>query len=724
MEANSFATSVGAGRVLAQQLRYGGPLDYPTMSPMDGTATQEAFLTCPMVYAVITDMNVFGKADAEYDPYNQHPQTYPMNAPTLPAFVPLTLGKMKVKVECHISTGFVTMKSTWHVNCIRSQASCDCLLALPMDNQGTVSSVEIDMGNDRLYTTTVVPTEEAASYGARGSPDAEVSDPGAYNPKLYRLNIPQVEGGTKLEVKVTWFQSMTFDNGMYSLRVPLVFPQEILPLETQLVSIIKVKCAINTGTNDYVVVGAFGNSMEEAEREPGKVKLKKDGDDWKNQDFIASYKVWSDGIFPNLIYQDGEPEELDSRGSFCLSISPPDPNKIKVFQRAVVFLLDRSGSMYGKPIEDARQALFFALDSLKPEDSFNIVAFDHELTLFSSQMERATPNAIGWAREWAMTNCTARGGTDILGPLQQAFNFLENFPWAVPYVFLITDGAVSDEQNICLAMQSRIAALGVRSPRISTFGIGFYCNFYFLKMLAVIGRGMSDVAFTSDKIRKQMERMLVAAATPVLTNLGLAGLPDGCEVYPFPIADLFCGNPLIVSGKFHGEFPKSIVVTGLLPDQSTWQLEIPSRKDSKFPLNKQLDLLTGQAWLYGDMNRQQEAVNLSLATGLPCQYTRVIGFETTRGQYDEFQNERKQGKKTNINKFTAGKVAAIVLVAGLVIGFGSVAATLANSAVEETAEEAAGGLLEEGGGEVAEEDCCCGDLCGSLFSCISELLDF
>lgn len=27
-----------------------------------------------------------------------------------------------------------------------------------------------------------------------------------------------------------------------------------------------------------------------------------------------------------------------------------------------------------------------------------------------------------------------------------------------------------------------------------------------------------------------MERMLVAAATPVLTNLGLAGLPDGCEV--------------------------------------------------------------------------------------------------------------------------------------------------------------------------------------------------
>ncbi len=57
-------------------------------------------------------------------------------------------------------------------------------------------------------------------------------------------------------------------------------------------------------------------------------------------------------------------------------------------------------------------------------------------------------------------------------PFAQAFQFLENFPEAVPYVFLITDGAVADERNICLAMQSRILALGARAPRISTFGIG------------------------------------------------------------------------------------------------------------------------------------------------------------------------------------------------------------------------------------------------------------
>ncbi|KAG0629908.1 hypothetical protein M758_1G138400 [Ceratodon purpureus] len=657
-QGTAFVTSLAAGQILAQQLRHGGgggnnpTLGWPkqqAMAPMEGKKnSKEGLATCPMVYAIITDMNAFGNPKVDNDHYNQYPPAYPADAPPLPALVPLTLERMDLNVECHISTGFVTLNSVWDVNCVRSRTFCDCLLVIPMENQGTVSSVQIDMGHGRFYTTTVVPKDEAASYGARGSPKSEVGDPGTYNPEFFRLNIPQVEGGSRLDLKVTWFQPMTFANGLYSLRVPLVSPETILPLATQLGSITKIRCSINTGTNDPVEAGTFANLMKEIQREAGMVVFENDnGKDWQNQDFIASYKVWSDGIFPNLIFQDPEPEESDKRGTFCLTISPPDPNKITVFKRAVIFLMDRSGSMYGEPMDDALQSLFFGLESLKPEDSFNIIAFDHEIALFSPQMNLATSASIGQAREWAMEKCKARGGTDILSPLQQAFQLLENFPEAVPYVFLITDGAVADERNICLAMQSRIIALGARAPRISTFGIGHYCNYYFLKMLAVIGRGISDVAFTSDKIRGQMERMLVAAATPVLTNIGLQRLPDGCEIYPFPIPDLFCGNSLTISGKFQGSFPDSITVFGLMPDHSTWTVEVPSRKTFKVPLSKvfakqQLDLLTGQAWLFGDRSREQQAVNLSLATGIPCQYTRVIGFETTKAKYQEFQNERRK----------------------------------------------------------------------------------
>lgn len=43
-------------------------------------------------------------------------------------------------------------------------------------------------------------------------------------------------------------------------------------------------------------------------------------------------------------------------------------------------------------------------------------------------------------------------------------------------------------------------------------------------------RFIENLTHCPGKIRGQMERMLVAAATPVLTNIGLARLPDGCEV--------------------------------------------------------------------------------------------------------------------------------------------------------------------------------------------------
>ena len=58
------------------------------------------------------------------------------------------------------------------------------------------------------------------------------------------------------------------------------------------------------------------------------------------------------------------------------------------------------------------------------------------------------------------------------------------------------------------------------------------------------------------------------------------------QIYPFPIPDLFCGNSLTISGKFQGSFPDSITVFGLMPDHSTWTVEVPSRKTFKVPLSK------------------------------------------------------------------------------------------------------------------------------------------
>jgi hypothetical protein len=63
-----------------------------------------------------------------------------------------------------------------------------------------------------------------------------------------------------------------------------------------------------------------------------------------------------------------------------------------------------------------------------------------------------------------------------------------------------------------------------------------------------------------------------------------------------------------------------------------------------------------------------------------------------------------QGRKADVKKYNVGRVAGVVLVGGLVIGFGSVAATIANAAVGELVADAFGNAFGDLGGDVG----CCG----------------
>ena len=43
---------------------------------------------------------------------------------------------------------------------------------------------------------------------------------------------------------------------------------------------------------------------------------------------------------------------------------------------------------------------------------------------------------------------------------------------SIPHIFLVTDGAVEDERNICHTVRTHLANRDSIAPRISTFGIG------------------------------------------------------------------------------------------------------------------------------------------------------------------------------------------------------------------------------------------------------------
>jgi hypothetical protein len=213
------------------------------------------------------------------------------------------------------------------------------------------------------------------------------------------------------------------------------------------------------------------------------------------KDFNLSFNMPGPSIIGTLV-KEADPQQSmmgTESGSFILMVTPPSPDKITgTFKRNFVFILDRSGSMSGTPYEEAVRALQAALGTLRQGDGFTLVAFDNKMESWTPDIVAATPQSVNDCLAWARTHGPQRGMTDIGTPLNWALQLLNKYNLqSLCFAVLLTDGCVANEREICAPLTSKESLLG--NSRILTFGIGAYCNWYFLKTLALLGRGFSDV---------------------------------------------------------------------------------------------------------------------------------------------------------------------------------------------------------------------------------------
>lgn len=90
-----------------------------------------------------------------------------------------------------------------------------------------------------------------------------------------------------------------------------------------------------------------------------------------------------------------------------------------MFKKEVVFVIDITDSMQGRPLEATKNAIYSAMSKLGPKDSFNIIKFSSETSLFSTSMELASKETIERATTWLSTKSTVEGNTCISIPLEQ-----------------------------------------------------------------------------------------------------------------------------------------------------------------------------------------------------------------------------------------------------------------------------------------------------------------
>ncbi|KAL2964510.1 hypothetical protein AAZX31_16G008300 [Glycine max] len=673
-----FSGSVEFGLNLSKRVYYGkgsAPSPAPAMSRSLSKSPEGYLPTAPMCYAVISDPEKVENPDIRsYQPYVLG-QCEP------PALIPLELHGVGMEVECSLDTAFVTVSGKWRVHCVTASSTCDCQVAIPIGEEGSLLGLEVD-GSGKSYHTELISLKDEKDKDKV----AKAKDGYFVKSHIYTVKIPQFRGGSVFSIKIRWSQKILFHDGQLSLCVPFSFPSYVNPAGRKISKKEKIFLKVNSGATTEVLCKTTSHPFKELLRQAGKLNLSYEAEvpAWSSTDLSFSYSVSSNDIFGAVLLQSPFLRDFDEREIFCLYLYPGNSPDRKVFKKDVVFVVDISASMKGTPLDNTKNALLTSLSQLSAQDTFNIIAFNGTVYLFSSSMERATEEAILNATTWVDTNFIANGDTNIMLPLTQ---LLEKSTDSVPLIFLVTDGAVEDERDICNFAKSYVSSGQlVRTPRIYTFGIGLYCNHYFLQMLAQIGRGHYDSAHDLDSIDFRMQRLFSTASSVMVADITIKSLEglDSLELFPTHIQDISFESPLILSGRYSGTFPELVKVTGTLANKTNFVVGLKVKREKDMQLSnvlskRHIDQVTAQAWLLKSEELEEKVTKMSIQNKVPSEYTcmNMVLVQSDEGKKtpEQFLLQKAYNKlsfqKLELNNQN-------LFLGGLSLGFGDLKATAEN----------------------------------------------
>jgi Ca-activated chloride channel family protein len=297
----------------------------------------------------------------------------------------------------------------------------------------------------------------------------------------------------------------------------------------------------------------------------------------------------------------------------------------------MVFTLDTSGSMDGRPIEQSKAAMNWALAHMNPFDSFQIINFSDKPTKFARSPIAATPHNVQLAQQH-VARMSGTGGTMLVDGLRASLVFPTDSQ-RLRVVAFLTDGFIGNEDE---ALRELHNSLG--PARIFSFGVGSSPNRFLMNGMARMGRGAAAYIGLNENAEKPMAEFFERVSHPALSDVKIDwGTLDVREVYPARIPDLFVGRPVIVSGRFNGAVDSTITIRGRAGGEE--KIVTVPVKLAAAPTSPALPLLWARAKI-GDLmeravweqNREvpQQIKTLAMEYGLVSPYTAFLAVDATQ----------------------------------------------------------------------------------------------
>ncbi len=262
---------------------------------------------------------------------------------------------------------------------------------------------------------------------------------------------------------------------------------------------------------------------------------------------------------------------------FAQFFSPSDLEPVPL---ELVFVIDVSGSMSGRKIEQTRQALETIIYQLRPQDWFSIVTFECSVSSWRDYLVPAAyykANAAEYAR-----GLTTEGMTDLNAAIIRGASILATYGRReyIQLLVVLTDGlptiGVVNPDDIINNAEDALAGTSIS---LNCLGFGDNVNFHLLEQLALTNRGTFRRIYEGNDSATQLEGFFEEISSPILSEINVTYQDGSTEITSntqFPL--LFNGSEIIIAGKLHSDFNTSdIVLVKIVGNGATHEITFQSQ---------------------------------------------------------------------------------------------------------------------------------------------------
>ncbi|MCR4315723.1 MAG: VIT domain-containing protein [Planctomycetes bacterium] len=494
----------------------------------------------------------------------------------------------------------------------------EAVYVFPLSNHGAVNEFVMRVGG-RTIRGIVREREEAERlYNQARQQGRTASLLTQERPNIFTQKVANIPAGERVSVEIRYVERLAYDAGLYSFHFPMVVapryinggageriigasqasstsgdprvidstqaPTSAVPdahritpptLAPGMRSSNEVSLNIEVDAGLPIVEWKCPSHLVKFERDeesPAKAKISLANENGviANSDFVFQFKTSADRPDASLLTYSGNEGDF-----FMLTLEPPVTISAEdTVGREMIFVLDCSGSMNGAPITKCKEAIRYAIDNLNPQDTFNILRFSERASGFRNQPVPATSENKRAGLDYVLT-LSGQGGTNMIEGIKAALDF-EHDSAKMRIVNFMTDGLIGDENTILRAIGEKL-----RDSRLYSFGIGSSVNRHLLDEMAKVGRGYVTYVRQDENSEDAVERFYSRVRSPALYNVKIEfeGLAV-TDVYPKLIPDLFCAQPVVVTGRILSREGGShrAILSGQLRSE-TWRKSFPLNVD-------------------------------------------------------------------------------------------------------------------------------------------------